>query len=536
MDLSQPVYLRSNVICEPLVSRWYAWSYLLPPATASLYFANHNLKLLQSFVTSPQVHVQALKRQEMAGGPFINHPVSRIEELRSLLEATKKQLKPLLALAQALKDLDALLQAEATGASLEPLYERVPPTLRGYVELVYDLHHRPSFRVIEQLLYAGPYYDDGNQAFRLALCNDDERSFVLSTPRLDEPGCYWLETPFESPLIDELCQARAAAKPLGFFMDILRAREVDQIAAFFTETKPAPTVGFAGPGVRIRYLGHACVLVESKSTTLLFDPIVPYQHGSGPARASFSDLPPFIDYVVITHNHQDHVVLETLLQLRHRVGTVVVPQNTPGHLADPSLKLLLRRLGFRSVTSIDQLETIEFEGGDLTALPFLGEHGDLDVSSKAAHYLRIEGRSLLLAADSNNLCTEMYQHLSGLLGEVDVVFVGMECAGAPMSWLYGPLLMKPLARRFDHGRRLDGSNASRVMSIVEQLKPRQFYVYAMGAEPWIQFISSIAYTDESVPIVESNRVVDECARRGITAERLFGYRELFLEAGVLKGT
>ena len=530
VDLSRSVFLRSNVICEPLVSRWYAWSYLLPPATASLYFANHNLKLLQSFVTSPQVHVQALKRPEMAGGPFINHPVNRLEELRNLLDDTRKKLKPLLELAQSLKDLDALVQAEATGASLEPLYERVPKILRGYVELVYDLHHRPSFRVIERLLYDSPLYDESSQSFRLSLCSDDQRAFVLSTPRLEEPGCRWLETPFRSPLIDELCKARTVAKPLGFFTDILKANDAAEIAEMFTETAPSPPRSFEDPGVRIRYLGHACVLVESRTTKLLFDPIVPYQHGSGPARASYAELPPFLDYVVITHNHQDHVVLETLLQLRHRIGTVVVPQNTPGHLADPSLKLLLRRLGFRSVISIEQLDTLEFDGGVLTALPFLGEHGDLDVSSKAAHHLRIEGRSILLAADSNNLSTEMYQHLSGLIGELDILFVGMECAGAPMSWLYGPLLMKPLARRFDQGRRLDGSNSARVLSIVDQLKPRQLYIYAMGAEPWIQFISSIEYTDESGPIVESNRVVQECTGRGITAERLFGYREIRLEA------
>lgn len=38
-----------------------------------------------------------------------------------------------------------------------------------------------------------------------------------------------------------------------------------------------------------------------------------------------SDLPERIDYVVLTHNHADHVLIETLLALRFRVDTIVMP-------------------------------------------------------------------------------------------------------------------------------------------------------------------------------------------------------------------
>jgi hypothetical protein len=59
---------------------------------------------------------------------------------------------------------------------------------------------------------------------------------------------------------------------------------------------------------------------------------------------------------------------------------------------------------------LDQMECLEFENGSITALPFLGEHSDLNIRRKAAHLVRIGKRSLLLAADSCNLETRLYEH------------------------------------------------------------------------------------------------------------------------------
>ena len=56
--------------------------------------------------------------------------------------------------------------------------------------------------------------------------------------------------------------------------------------------------------------------------------------------------------------------------------------------------------------------------------------------------------------------------------------------------------------------------------------PSEVYIYAMGQEPWLEFISSIKYTEESNPIVQSNMLIQECLRRGLRAERLFGEKEI----------
>jgi hypothetical protein len=81
----------------------------------------------------------------------------------------------------------------------------------------------------------------------------------------------------------------------------------------------------------------------------------------------------------------------------------------------------------------------------------------------------------------------------------------------------------------DESRRLAGSNFEQGRSIVDLFHCREVYVYAMGQEPWLNYIMSIKYTAESRPIVESNRLVQACHERGISAERLFGEKEILLE-------
>lgn len=36
------VYLKSNVVAEPLVWNWYAWAALIPPATAAMTLVDRN--------------------------------------------------------------------------------------------------------------------------------------------------------------------------------------------------------------------------------------------------------------------------------------------------------------------------------------------------------------------------------------------------------------------------------------------------------------------------------------------------------------
>ena len=89
-------------------------------------------------------------------------------------------------------------------------------------------------------------------------------------------------------------------------------------------------------------------------------------------------------------------------------------------------------------------------------------------------------------------------------------------------------MTKPLARKQDQSRRLNGSDHKRGIGIINCLRPSQVYVYAMGQEPWLNYLTSIYYTAESKPIIESDKLVNECHRRDIVSERLYGPKEIVL--------
>ncbi|MEM1393270.1 MAG: MBL fold metallo-hydrolase, partial [Cyanobacteria bacterium P01_H01_bin.150] len=444
-------YLKPNVIAEPLFNQWYAWSFLISPATAARYITESHIKIMQSFIDAPQVHQLTLQDPAMMGGPFINYGVDRVDEIRTLLEKTKEKQAHLIELSQAIAQLDSLLTSEAKGYSLEPLYEKVPEVLKGYVELVYDSNNYPSIRFLEGLLFQSQYYNRASQTVALYLGHEDERSFVLSTPRLPDEHSLHLNIPFSDSRLDSLFQMRDVPQPYSQIKQMLGITEKDErlFSSFFTEEPPQKEPKYSGDSVRVRYFGHACVLIETKGISILCDPLISYQHQEGIPRYTYADLPEKIDYALITHNHQDHYMFETLLQLRHKIEHIVVPKSNSGNLLDPSLKLLSTTLGFANVIEIDNLETIELDDGQIVALPFLGEHGDLNISAKTAFLIRLKGKSILCLADSNNIEPKLYEKIYQLFGDADVIFIGMECDGAPFSWAYGSLLAKPVARKMD---------------------------------------------------------------------------------------
>ena len=526
---AEMVYLKPNLVIEPLVGKWYAWSHLISPATAALNITKRHMEIMNSYLDSPQMHHDAVNDAKMLGGPFMDFETDRSEEVSALLSETAEKQSQLIALSFAIKKLDKLLKSHPSGYALEALYDKIPDLLKGYVELIYDVNNNPSFRFFEELLYKSPLYDTSHQSIALWITNNDERPFCLSTPRLQEPDVLHLPIPFQSKLIDELSKMKRTPRAYAEIEALfdLSADDKKLFRTFFTEESPVPYKKYEGDKIRMRYFGHACILVETKDISILVDPLISYYgYLSSVEHFSDLDLPETIDYVLITHNHQDHILFETLLPLRHKIRHLVVPRSGGGALQDPKLKLMFRNIGFHQVSEIDDLETLTMADCNITGIPFTGEHSDLDIKAKTCYHVEIGRFSLLFAADSRVLEGRLYEHVNALIGNVDVVFLGMECDGAPLSWLYGPLMLGDVSKENDQSRRLSGSDCTKGMKLVNAFNPSEVYVYAMGQEPWCEFISSIKYTDESNPIVQSNLLIKECESKGKIAERLFGEKEI----------
>ena len=307
-----------------------------------------------------------------------------------------------------------MLQSSAKGSNVWGLYEKFDESVRRRVEVSYDVCKQPGVRFIERLFYQAPVHDASLQTYVLEHVTNKPRPFILSTPQLKlADTSVELQLPFGDPLWDDLHSGTCSGVEL---LERLRlharnaARDMPLLEGMLASPRPRPQRDVPAPGqARVRYFGHACVLMESAMTSILFDPLISYPGESSLAHFTLDDLPERIDYVVLTHPHQDHVVLETLLRLRHKVGCVVVGCGGGGSPQDVSLKLMLEHCSFPRVVELGEYETLEFDGGRIIGAPFYGEHADLNIRGKLLFGVQMEGAHCAFFADSNPPSADFYE-------------------------------------------------------------------------------------------------------------------------------
>lgn len=530
---NQTLYrLADATVAEALVDSWVAWPHTFSPVTYSLHLFNYQKKTLASYLQNPALHIQSSNNPKLLGGAFVNVPAERRAEIQRLFERMESEHGAELTLAQELIDFQNFLDKEAVGQSLNGYYQSLPDSLKGYVELLYDYHSHPMVRCIESLFYHSPYYKKQLQSLHLfSQTHDRMRAYYMSTPRLPDQDSIEWSIPFAEAALDELFKLESQPKPLGFIRELLGLTATDdpKLLPLLTSQPAKLTENWQGQGVRIRYFGHASVLVEFAGIAILIDPFLAVQPSQGGIdRFAFQDLPPKIDYVLITHGHHDHFVFETLLRLRHKIGCLVVPKASGIFYGDISLKLMAQALGFVNVVEVEPLDSIPVGQGEIVAVPFLGEHNDLPFA-KSGYLVKAAGKNILFVADSNCLDKYMYEHLTAHHGAADIVFLGMEFFGAPLSWVYGPILPKLPDYKHCQSRRSNGSNAEVALDLLTAVNTRQVYVYAVGREPWLQYFMALEPEDDDVYMKEIGKLLDACQKRGFTdARRLYGKDELFL--------
>ena len=114
-----------------------------------------------------------------------------------------------------------------------------------------------------------------------------------------------------------------------------------------------PSAQVDGPSLRITWVNHSTVLIQTEGFNILTDPVwsqrVSPVSFTGPKRhrapgLRFEDLPP-IHLLLISHNHYDHFDAPTLKRLAQ--------DHQPGVYCPLGLEKPLRRLGFREVYEMD---------------------------------------------------------------------------------------------------------------------------------------------------------------------------------------
>jgi L-ascorbate metabolism protein UlaG (beta-lactamase superfamily) len=518
-------FLRPDAIIEPLVDGFYAWAHTVAPVQAAMNLALVQVPLLESYLQSPQVHINASSNPALRGGFFVNIEESRSGEVRELLAAIKRDRAEMLNFAAAVAEAEELVRSSATGFDLTPLYPKLPSALSGLVEIAYDTSNQPAVRFIEPLVYESSVYTEDRQSVQLSLETGIERPFILSTPRLGSPDVLDLRIPFRHPGLEELFRSRVHGTTLNHLREVLELDD-EQAVALNRLLAAEPDLSadrHIDSGARIRYFNHACLVMQTPEAAIITDPWV-NADASATDRFTYRDLPDYIDLALITHGHQDHIVLETLLALRGRIGRVVVPRSSRGNMADPSMALYLSHLGL-PVVEVDDFSEVEFPGGQVIATPFLGEHADLDIRAKSTYCVRLGGRTMFVGADSSGIDPGLYAYVRSHVGQVDVAFLGMECAGAPLTWLYQGLFTKPVTKKMSDSRTLSGSNAEQAAGIMTELGAREAYVYAMGEESWLGHVMATSYNEDSFQLRQVAEFMTWCADHGVTSDHLLGQHE-----------
>jgi L-ascorbate metabolism protein UlaG (beta-lactamase superfamily) len=121
--------------------------------------------------------------------------------------------------------------------------------------------------------------------------------------------------------------------------------------------------------LRVTFINHSSVLLQTKSLNFLFDPIWSYRASPfqwiGPARVrkpgiAFSELPK-IDVVMISHNHYDHLDIATLQALNTKFHPLfIVPLGN---------KKLLEDSGISNVVELDWWQKKRVANAVITLLP-----------------------------------------------------------------------------------------------------------------------------------------------------------------------
>ena len=169
---------------------------------------------------------------------------------------------------------------------------------------------------------------------------------------------------------------------------------------------PPPPPRVDGEQLRVTFVNHTTVLLQTHGLNILTDPIWSERCGPvswfGPRRVRppgirFDDLPP-IDIVLLSHNHYDHCDLPTLRRLaRGHKPSVIVPLGNRTFLEQRRVPVL---------HELDWWQAVGMSGLTITAVPVRHFAGrglfDRDRSLWCGYMIETSAGSICFAADTGH--------------------------------------------------------------------------------------------------------------------------------------
>lgn len=179
----------------------------------------------------------------------------------------------------------------------------------------------------------------------------------------------------------------------------------------------------SGAPLRITYVGHATVLIESGGVRILTDPVLRYRIAHLRRRRSplLEMWQERLDAVLISHLHYDHLDLPSLRKLG-QATRVIAPVGAGA---------LLRRHGFTQVEELRMGERTVVRGVPVTATPAIhnGARGPLGPVAECLGYIIGGGATPGVYFPGD---TDLFPAMAQMAGRVDVALMPV--------WGWGPTL------------------------------------------------------------------------------------------------
>jgi len=232
------------------------------------------------------------------------------------------------------------------------------------------------------------------------------------------------------------------------FVDFLRwqltARRGEWNKWTDSERGPVPPRRVNGQDLRVTFVNHATVLLQTEGLNILTDPVWAERASpvawAGPKRhrppgLRFEDLPP-IDLVLISHNHYDHLDIKTLERLR--------AEHRPRFVTGLGNRTLLDARGIGDVRELDWWEAAKVSDRlSVTCVPakhFSGRGlSDADATLWCGYVVRGPGGSIYFAGD-----TGMGSHFAEIKDQFGPLRLALLPIGAYLPrWFMHPVHISP---------------------------------------------------------------------------------------------